>query len=94
MLSGSSRPRHLSLYEKLRPPGAVRLALQGPVRALDRLRRDGRPAFFTELGAVYPLLHILFDSQNPQRWVSEKIAAVEGEILIARRSRVGSATYP
>ncbi len=37
---------------------------------------------FTELGAVYPLLHILFDSQNPQRWVSEKIAAVESEILI------------
>jgi len=38
--------------------------------------------FFTELGAVYPLLHILFDSQNPQRWVSEKIAAVEGEIVV------------
>jgi ABC-type multidrug transport system fused ATPase/permease subunit len=44
--------------------------------------------FFTELGAVYPLLHILFDSQNPQRWVSEKIAAIEGERLIldVRRS--------
>ena len=37
--------------------------------------------FFTELGAVYPLLHILFDSQNPQRWVSEKIVSVDGEIL-------------
>jgi subfamily B ATP-binding cassette protein MsbA len=37
--------------------------------------------FFTELGAVYPLLHILFDSQNPQRWVSEKIASVDSEIL-------------
>ena len=38
--------------------------------------------FFTELGAVYPLLHILFDSQNPKRWVSEKIASIENEIVI------------
>ncbi len=46
--------------------------------------------FFAELGAVYPLLHILFDSQNPQRWVSEKIAAIEGEIVVleARESEV------
>jgi len=40
--------------------------------------------FFTELGAVYPLLHILFDSQNPQRWVSEKIATIEGEIVVLK----------
>jgi len=40
--------------------------------------------FFTELGAVYPLLHILFDSQNPQRWVSEKIAGIEGEIVVLK----------
>ena len=38
--------------------------------------------FFTELGAVYPLLHILFDSQNPQRWVSEKIVGLENEIVV------------
>ena len=38
--------------------------------------------FFTELGAVYPLLHILFDSQNPKRWVSEKIVSIENEIVI------------
>ena len=38
--------------------------------------------FFTELGAVYPLLHILFDSQNPKRWVAEKIASIEQEIVI------------
>ncbi len=38
--------------------------------------------FFTELGAVYPLLHILFDSQNPKRWVSEKIVSIEDEIVI------------
>src|SRR4029077_6998655 len=38
--------------------------------------------FFTELGAVYPLLHILFDSQNPKRWVSEKIISIENEIVI------------
>jgi subfamily B ATP-binding cassette protein MsbA len=37
--------------------------------------------FFTELGAVYPLLHILFGSQNPQRWMSEKIVGVESDIL-------------
>ena len=43
--------------------------------------------FFTELGAVYPLLHILFDSQNPQRWVAEKIAGVEGELLVLRVRR-------
>ncbi len=38
--------------------------------------------FFAELGAVYPLLHILFDSQNPQRWIAEKIEAIEDEIHI------------
>ena len=31
-------------HEKFRSPGAVRLALQGPVRAVDRLRGDGGPA--------------------------------------------------
>ena len=34
--------------------------------------------FFAELGAVYPLLHILFDSQNPQRWIAEKIDCDRG----------------
>src|SRR5262245_11294168 len=38
--------------------------------------------FFTELGAVYPLLHILFDSQNPKRWVSEKITSIGNEIIV------------
>ena len=36
---------------------------------------------FTEIGAVYPLLHILFGSQNPQRWISEKISGLETDIL-------------
>ncbi len=36
---------------------------------------------FTEIGAVYPLLHILFGSQNPQRWISEKIVGLEVEVL-------------
>jgi ABC-type multidrug transport system fused ATPase/permease subunit len=48
--------------------------------------------FFTELGAVYPLLHILFDSQNPQRWVSEKIAGIEGEIRVLK-ARKAEAIY-
>ena len=38
--------------------------------------------FFTELGAVYPLLHILFDSQNPKRWVAEKIASIDNEMVL------------
>ncbi len=38
--------------------------------------------FFAELGAVYPLLHILFDSQNPQRWIAEKIEAAREELLV------------
>jgi ABC-type multidrug transport system fused ATPase/permease subunit len=44
--------------------------------------------FFTELMAIYPLLHILFDSQNPQRWVSEQIEATENKVseLEARKA--------
>jgi ABC-type multidrug transport system fused ATPase/permease subunit len=44
--------------------------------------------FFTELMAIYPLLHILFDSQNPQRWISEQIEAAENKVheLDARKS--------
>jgi len=38
--------------------------------------------FFAELGTVYPLLHILFNSQNPQRWVSEKIDDLEGDLRV------------
>ncbi len=38
--------------------------------------------FFTELGAVYPLLHILFDRENPKRWVSERISSIENEIVV------------
>ena len=36
--------------------------------------------WFTELGAVYPLLQILFNSQNAQRWVVEQIDEREVEI--------------
>src|SRR5271163_1401508 len=36
---------------------------------------------FTEIGAVYPLLHILFGSQNPQRWISEKIVGLETDVF-------------
>lgn len=36
--------------------------------------------WFTELGAVYPLLQILFNSQNAQRWVVEQIEEREVEI--------------
>jgi len=40
--------------------------------------------FFAELGTVYPLLHILFNSQNPQRWVSEKIDDLEGDLRVTQ----------
>ncbi|GAC1334559.1 MAG: ABC transporter ATP-binding protein [Isosphaeraceae bacterium] len=36
--------------------------------------------WFTELGAVYPLLQILFNSQNAQRWVVEQIDEREVDI--------------
>jgi ATP-binding cassette, subfamily B, bacterial MsbA len=37
---------------------------------------------FTEIGAVYPLLHILFGAKDPQRWISEKISGLETELVI------------
>ena len=40
--------------------------------------------FFTELGAVYPLLHILFGSENPQRWISQKIGGLDNDIIVLR----------
>jgi ABC-type multidrug transport system fused ATPase/permease subunit len=40
--------------------------------------------WFTELGAVYPLLHILFRSQNPQRWIADTIDSTEHEIRVLR----------
>ena len=49
--------------------------------------------FFTELGAVYPLLHILFDRQNPQRWIAEKIDSIQDDLRVleaARRRPSGS----
>jgi ATP-binding cassette, subfamily B, bacterial MsbA len=36
--------------------------------------------FFTELGAVSPLLHILFDRENPHRYISEQIDTVTEQI--------------
>src|SRR5262249_55061318 len=37
--------------------------------------------FFTELFAVLPLLKILFNNENPQRWVSTKIDSIEERII-------------
>jgi hypothetical protein len=50
--------------------------------------------FFTELGAVYPLLHILFDSQNPKRWVAEKITSIENEIVLLDARATEAGTVP
>jgi subfamily B ATP-binding cassette protein MsbA len=44
--------------------------------------------FFTELMAIYPLLHILFDSQTPQGWIAEQIEAADSKVreLDARKA--------
>jgi ABC-type multidrug transport system fused ATPase/permease subunit len=38
--------------------------------------------YFTELGAVLPLLKILFNDENPQRWISTKIHSIEEGIAL------------
>ena len=43
--------------------------------------------FFAELGTVYPLLHILFNSQDPQRWVSEKIVDLQADLRVIQASQ-------
>src|ERR1700722_5458065 len=40
--------------------------------------------FFAELGTVYPLLHILFNKEDPQLWVSEKIDDLQVELRVIR----------
>ncbi|HWE38633.1 MAG TPA: ABC transporter ATP-binding protein [Isosphaeraceae bacterium] len=35
---------------------------------------------FSELGAVYPLLHILFNSQNCRKWVAEQVDAAGADV--------------
>ncbi len=44
--------------------------------------------FFSELGAVYPLLHILFNSQNPQKWVAEKVESYRDDIAMLEARQV------
>src|SRR5262245_34193196 len=39
--------------------------------------------FFSELGAVYPLLHILFNNQNCQKWVAGRIDSLEADAYVA-----------
>jgi ABC-type multidrug transport system fused ATPase/permease subunit len=38
--------------------------------------------FFTELMVVLPLLKILFNNENPQRWVSMKIDSIEQRMIV------------
>src|SRR5262249_5202187 len=40
--------------------------------------------YFTDIMAVYPLLQILFKSQNPQKWIAEEIAKADAEVLALR----------
>jgi ABC-type multidrug transport system fused ATPase/permease subunit len=48
--------------------------------------------FFAELGAVYPLLHILFNDQNPQKWIAGKIESFREDIA-ALEARQAEARY-
>ena len=66
MLSGLPRLRHPLAHEKFRSPGAVRVALSGPVRAVDRLRRDGRPAVLHRAGGRLPAAAHPFRQPEPQ----------------------------
>ncbi|WP_250847076.1 ABC transporter ATP-binding protein [Aquisphaera insulae] len=38
--------------------------------------------YFTELGAVLPLLTILFKSETPQRWVTSKVHTIESRLVL------------
>ena len=61
----------------------VRYALPYKVRfGLSICCGDGGILFFTELGAVYPLLHILFDEQNPQGWIAKKMDSIEDDVRV------------
>src|SRR5262245_36406514 len=92
MLFGSSRPRHpenMKNFARLVHfawPYKVRFGLSIGCAAMVAL------LFFAELGAVYPLLHILFDSQNPQRWVAEKIESLEDDLQV-HEARKAEAQY-
>ena len=50
--------------------------------------------YFTELGAVLPLLNILFKSENPQRWISTKIDTIDQKIILPGRPGRGSPEDP
>src|SRR5438270_12398974 len=82
MRFGSPRPRHpenmknFARLVRFAWPYKVRFGLSIGCAAMVAL------LFFAELGAVYPLLHILFDSQNPQRWIAEKIASSRDDLLV------------
>ncbi len=73
----SATPRNMKNFARL-----VRFALPYKVRFGLSIACAAMVAllFFSELGAVYPLLHILFNSQNPQKWVAEKIESYRDDI--------------
>src|SRR5438270_8756758 len=87
MRFGSPRPRHpenmknFARLVRFAWPYKVRFGLSIGCAAMVAL------LFFAELGAVYPLLHILFDSQNPQRWMAEKIDSIRVDLLVLEARR-------
>src|SRR5438270_12622036 len=82
MRFGSPRPRHpenmknFARLVRFAWPYKVRFGLSIGCAAMVAL------LFFAELGAVYPLLHILFDSQNPQRWLAETIDSTRDDLRV------------
>ena len=86
---GFSRPRHLANIMK-NFVRLVQFALRYKVRFGLSVACAAMVALlsFTEIGAVYPLLHILFGSENPQRWISEKISGLETEVLSLRTREI------
>src|SRR5438270_10739556 len=82
MRFGSPRPRHpenmknFARLVRFAWPSKVRFGLSIGCAAMVAL------LFFAELGAVYPLLHILFDSRDPQRWIAKKIDSLRDDLVV------------
>ena len=84
-VSPSATPRSMKNFARLVRfawPYRVRFGLSIACAAMVAL------LFFAELGAVYPLLQILFNSENPQKWVAEKIESFRDDIAALEARQV------
>ena len=67
-------------HEEFRPPRAFRVAVPGPVRALDRLRPARGVALRRGPRRGLPAPQILFYDENCQKWVAQEIVKQETEV--------------